>query len=622
VNIDSKSSLLSRMLININVRRQDQISRLFAFVFSAGGSIQVWKGYAPFTEGWWHVYVLWMRQGRIPYKDFELLVPPGYPYLLDLVSRVVGLDFLSLRTFGLALMGLIGVLIYELIRPFCGRCSGVLISTTASVFIQSGTAFIGYDYVYFALAFVLGSFVFLQKALSSDSHKTLTPTHQLFLSGALMGCALSVKQTQGIAGISIGLFAVGLAYFLSDERGSIRKHCLVFSSGVVLVITFWLFWALVKGVNTGSMMSQIFPRNGTKGSTFEIFFGTERDVFLAPNFGILLVARQLLPYVFLVWVLRKFSDSVILPSISKEFNKSLNRVIFVGFGTLIVLVMTTQPVRYHLIFNIAKNIRQELDPLLTVGPILLCVCLVFSMFVKRLSWHASSVPLLAAAISMWWACGMSAGITEIGAALPLAAALVFLLYFARQHLLAKLTVTILCCALIATWTQAKLDQPYSWWGYKVSSEATMVSDTKMTSGLSIAPSQLEALHGIIGSIESVRKCTGEVVVYPYTPLFQLESDSLPSGRLGNYWYDFSSKVGIKDEISRLKDVKIKALVIVDLPKSVIKNHESLFNGGKQLPQRDLLNFLERYANDNLALAKQDDLGNGIYARTYLEVCNK
>jgi hypothetical protein len=150
----------------------------------------------------------------------------------------------------------------------------------------------------------------------------------------------------------------------------------------------------------------------------------------------------------------------------------------------------------------------------------------------------------------------------------------------------------------------------------------MVSDTKMTSGLSIAPSQLKALHGIIDSIESVSECKGEVVVYPYTPLFQLESDSLPSGRLGNYWYDFSSKVGIKDEISRLEDVNIKALVIVDLPKSVIKNHESLFNGGKQLPQRDLLNFLERYASDNLALAKQDDLGNGIYARTYLEVCNK
>jgi 4-amino-4-deoxy-L-arabinose transferase-like glycosyltransferase len=183
-------------------------------------------------------------------------------------------------------MGLIGVLIYELIRPFCGRWSGVLISTTASVYIQSGTAFVGYDYVYFALAFVLGSFVFLQKALSSDKHQTLTPTHQLFLSGVLMGCALSVKQTQGIAGISVGLFAVGLAYFLSDERGSIRKHCLTFSSGVVLVIAFWLFWALVKGVDIGVMMSQIFPRNGTKGSTFEIFFGTERDVFFAPNFGI------------------------------------------------------------------------------------------------------------------------------------------------------------------------------------------------------------------------------------------------------------------------------------------------------------------------------------------------
>ena len=622
MNIDSKSKLLSRILNNIDVRRQDQISRATAFVLSAGGSIQVWNGYAPFTEGWWHVYVLWMRQGRTPYKDFELLVPPGYPYLLDLVTRVVGFDFLSLRAFGLALMGLIGVLIYELIRPFCGKSSGILISTTASIYIQNGVAFISYDYVYFAFVFVLGSFVFLQKSLSGDSHKILTPTHKLFLSGVLMGCAFSVKQTHGIAGVSLGIFAVGLTSFQSEAREAIWKRCLIFCSGIVLVVTFWLSWAIFKGIDISVMISQVFPKNGTKGSTDEILFGTARDVFLAPNFGIFLVVRRMLPFVFLVWVLRKFSDSIILPQISKEFNKSLNRVIFVGFGSLVVLVMNTQPARFHLIFNIATNIRQELDPLLTVGPILLCVCLVFSMFVKRLSWYASSVPLIAAAIAMWWACGMSGGISEIGAALPLAAALVFLLYFAHQHLLAKLIVTVLCCALIATWTQAKLDQPFYWWGYKLSPGLTMVSDTKMTSGLSIAPSQLKALHGIIGSIESVSKCMGEVAVYPFTPLFQIETDSLPTGRLGNYWYDFSSEAGIKDEITRLGDVDIKALVIVDLPEMVTKNHELIFNGGKQLPQRNLLNYLERYASDRLILVEQDDLGYGVYVRTYLKVCNK
>ena len=606
----------------MNVRYQDQISRTAAFMLSAGGSIQVWKGYAPFTEGWWHVYVLWLRQGRIPYKDFELLVPPGYPYILDLVSRVVGFNFLSLRAFGLALMGLIGVLIYELIRPFCGRCGGALISTTASVYLQSGTAFISYDYVYFALAFVLGSFVLLQKALSSDSYKLLTPTLKIFLSGVLMGCALSIKQTQGIAGISFGLFAVGLAYFLSDQRGSIRKHCLTFSSGVILVITFWMCWALIKGVNIGVMMSQIFPRNGTKGSTLEILFGTERDVFLSPNFGIFLLVRQMLPYIFFIWVLRKFSFPTILNPNWKTFDKSLSRIIFVGFGSLMVLVMTTRPERYPLIMILANNVRRRFDPSLTVGPRLVCICLLIFVLVKRPSWYVSGIPLLAAAFATWWACGMSAGITEIGAAIPLATALVFALYFARQHLLAKLTVAILCCALIATWTQAKLDQPYSWWGYTVARDTLMVSDTKMTSGLSIATSQLNALHGIVGAIESVSKCMGEVVVYPHMPIFQLESDSLPTGRLGNYWYDFSSKEGIRDEKSRLESVNVKALVIVDLPKSVIKLHEWLFNAELPLPQRDLLNYLERYAIENLTLARQDDLGSGIKARTYLEVCNK
>ena len=76
-------------------------ARVVVYCLSVASSSLVWRNYTTFTEGWWHVYVIWMRAGRKPYNDFELLVPPAYPYILRLISNFVGMDFLSLRVVGL-----------------------------------------------------------------------------------------------------------------------------------------------------------------------------------------------------------------------------------------------------------------------------------------------------------------------------------------------------------------------------------------------------------------------------------------------------------------------------------------------------------------------------------------
>jgi hypothetical protein len=51
--------------------------------------------YAPLTEGWWHVYSRWLSEGLIPYKDFNLIVPPGMPYLNWFITSIIGENFLD-----------------------------------------------------------------------------------------------------------------------------------------------------------------------------------------------------------------------------------------------------------------------------------------------------------------------------------------------------------------------------------------------------------------------------------------------------------------------------------------------------------------------------------------------
>ena len=96
-------------------------SRLATAIVFFGSLLIVIRGtrnYAPLTEGWWHVYVNWINQGKIPYRDFELLVPPGYPYLLRLTTLLVGEGFLALRVVGAIQFAVIGVCVYLLIRRF------------------------------------------------------------------------------------------------------------------------------------------------------------------------------------------------------------------------------------------------------------------------------------------------------------------------------------------------------------------------------------------------------------------------------------------------------------------------------------------------------------------------
>ena len=64
----------------------------YFFILLAIGIVQFyfsshfWNKYLPLTEGWWHVYARWISEGRIPYRDFELLTPPLNPLLINFLS--------------------------------------------------------------------------------------------------------------------------------------------------------------------------------------------------------------------------------------------------------------------------------------------------------------------------------------------------------------------------------------------------------------------------------------------------------------------------------------------------------------------------------------------------------
>ena len=147
--------------------------------------------YAPLTEGWWHVYARWIDQGRVPYKDFELLVTPGFPYITWFFKHLVGEEFLHLRIVGLVFQAGIALLLFLVLSKHVSKLTSAGLATLGTTLLYSGTAAIPFDYNYFAVFFAILSVFFLQK----DYEKR---NIYLYLAGISVAGVFLIKQSTGL----------------------------------------------------------------------------------------------------------------------------------------------------------------------------------------------------------------------------------------------------------------------------------------------------------------------------------------------------------------------------------------------------------------------------------------
>lgn len=596
------------------------LCRFLVFLFSASGSFQTWNKFVTFTDSWWHVYLIWMNQGRVPYRDFELLIPPGYLYLLKLITVFSGMGLYELRIVGLLLMGGIGLLVFELIRSFTGAIAGSCIAVASSVYIQSGTAFIGFDYVYFALLMMLASFLILQNSLKAKMRSDKNLKFGIFLAGIVIGLSASIKQSQGLAGFLLGVICIVVYQNSEESLGTTIRSVYSYVAGAFTVCIAWIVWAIAAQIPLRVMFDQIFPKHGTKGSTLEVLLGTERDIFLAPDLGYVLILRGLIPWIVVAVVLRSMRKDRGTSPIESQIRNAFKRTFALALCCLVLTNIFDEPKNMDTIYSVALIIREFLDKNLSTGLIAISIFVLLSIAKRNSNWPNGFTPMACVAIAGFWASGMSAGITEIGAALPFSFAAACFVWFTKRHWLAVFCVGLCCITMYVTTVQYKLDHPYSWWSYEVPPGASLRSDLEFTRGLLLSPSQYRVLHEIVDIVKSTSQCSGEVVGFPNMPLLSYEAGQVPKGRLALQWYDFASSSGVRDELDRLRTAQINVLILTELPASVLASHEKLFNSNNSLPQRELQDYLIHRGQTTMKLALEEAIGNDVFIRVYVDSC--
>jgi len=607
---------------NDTLRRRSAIFVVFGltFWFVLRGS----RDYAPFTEGWWHVYVRWLNEGRVPYRDFELLVPPGYPYLLRAITTLIGEQFLALRFFGAIQIGLIAVCVFFLITRLVSLAMAVVISVSTTAYITSGTAFFGYDYVYTATLFMLCSFCLCIRLETRHPSVTLESLWKWIALGSLVACATLVKQTQGVCTV-IGVATLLAVFGWGQWPSAVTKMLLVvFGVGAVWVPL--VTWFAINELPPSGLVRAIYVVNGAKGSGTEIFFSWIHDIFsfygesgvraaVASTVGI---TQQLAPWIGLAMLFRRFP-----PNCHK-----ITRTTPVVVGVVLLFAVVSMFREWNnlgVLGDLFSWVYDEFRRNVFVGSWFAVVF--FSLWYRNSSLQPLSHKLVwsiaVVVFAVVWACGMSAGLTEIGVFASFGVALGMFVFFSREHWTSVVASGVICAVVVSGSWWGRQNTPYQWWEYEVPSApaARFELQEGLARGLYTSPEVAEARHEIYGYLEALPKCQGELVAYPHMPVFLLDQERTPGGRLAQYWFDFSSQEAISEEVERLNKSEVSAIIMMDLPDSVTVGHEQLFNDGRSITHRVLQRALQG-RTDSLTEVVQLPLGSSATLRFWISDCLK
>lgn len=537
--------------------------------------------YAPLTEGWWHVYARWIDQGRVPYKDFELLVTPGFPYITWFFKHLVGEEFLHLRVVGLVFQAGIALLLFLVLSKHVSRLTSAGLATLGTTLLYSGTATISFDYNYFAVFFAILSVYFLQQDYSKKDI-------YLYLSGLSVAGVFLIKQSTGLC---LVFFILLIPFFDRSFMGFTKVRLwLKFIVGFLIPLTLVSIALIIHGAFMQMVESVFINSSGVKGGLATVLTQWIKGIYEPFSFGY--ATRHIFVLVILVFIFMQIAKGKNTPF---SFNK-----IIVAFMLIVGLFIAGETVRsrFSSSENVFKNFLEDVytrvSPYIYLEPLLLILLILFWVQRNRkYEW----LPVLMLALSITYSTGMSAGLTEYGIFVNILVVGAWLDHYLNLKILSYLMV-IFSLLVSASMVLKKFETPYSWWGYEISPiyQNSFKSHTGLTTGLHYDEIQMRNFLNIKEITESVNRCNDEVLTFPNIPYFNLELNSLPVARSAVFWFDFSTQNTINAYLNQNK-VNPGIILYIEYPRDVFDMHKNLFNLGKISAQEKVLEYIQSISSE-------------------------
>lgn len=566
----------------------------------------------PPTEGWYSHYAYLMNEeGAVPYRDFELLFPPLYTYLIALFCRVFGYEIIALRILGTviyALTGLFAYLIFEKLtnRPIFAALAGLL---TASI-LQSEVVQIFYDYIRFMdLAVYISIYFWIVAVDRVREHGHVRFFEPSVLLGAFFAVLASLfKQSSGLIFLLYCLIFLFFAFLVFPHAKQYLKMLGTSLSVVALCYGIMLLFLRSQGALEQYLYYNFQAAVSAKGgSLLTVLFGWLIRANLSPKI-LILGACGFLALAGAFFGLYRLSKNH--RAKEDEPTLSLRTQILVGIGAFLVL-FTFASIVYRplgaLWYGAQKQTVAFAAALISFATVSIAA-IVWRVRKKKPIRGAETFCFFSGCVFIIaYSVCTSGGLVEsqIALAYPLFAMLIlpFLTFRKSEWLALGLAVAMLFNTGLGF--ERKIRSMYGWWGLETGSLATQTEtvDVPYLSGIKMSKPYAEMYEGVYESVQTHSGQDDGIFVFPHMPVFYLLCDRPQASNMANVWFDVTTDKGVIADIDVIREAKPKVMVVCLIDDYVINAHETSFRQGEKSGLHEMQDFLlefieeEQYVKD-------------------------
>lgn len=212
--------------------------------------------FVPVTEGWFQDISNRMGSGQVPYRDFYLFIPPGFPLLMHAIAGATDNSFLALRLYGVAeSLILIAVTFAIMRRLFAAQ---VAFAAVLTGFIVSTANVQNVFYGYYQSSLLLAMIALYCAVRCLESEGWRWP----ILFGLTSAVLVLFKQSTGV----LLPLALGLAILA-------RRPRIVASIPVYLAVVAIAGGLLAATNALGPALEQVLGGSSAKGGVGDLLFG-------------------------------------------------------------------------------------------------------------------------------------------------------------------------------------------------------------------------------------------------------------------------------------------------------------------------------------------------------------
>jgi hypothetical protein len=564
------------------------IGGLVVFPFTLLFILPWWNRYLGITnEGWYQFFGKQILQGRMPYRDFYLFVPPGQSLVMAALTSVFGDRIIVPELFGFVVAIVLALTLYVwMSRLFPALWAALATICATAIYLKGPSESLSglqlSSNLYPILALCAASFA-LDKKSGSRS---------LLLAGVFAGLSFVMKQTAGVAALSIGIILPALIAFRSPARAGLRVAAF-FAIGWSAPVLLTVGWLGTNGA-FGAFLNDVFLQGpASKGSLVSLLarqvYGISSSLYqeVATAAALVVVVGA-----GLLFRLRVAPDGE-----NRNLSKRREGFAILGFGAIaLALIIYAQhwpnalPSRLHRLdffFSIIPIYVGEF------GSLALLMVYGWRLLRRKLSEHEEQL-LLAASVSFVCAFltsfSWATGRTMLVPAFPFVAAFgLARLPSGKVFSLAKISAVLVALLCVAVMAGSKTRVPYYWadWREGDALRASATLDFPELCGIKVTPETAAFLRRVVGDIQQYSRPNDPIAEFSTMPILYTLAHRTPMTFAYIHYIDVTPDYVYRIDARKLEKDPPAVIVFLRRSEAEFKEDELNFRNGRRSAEREL-----------------------------------